>query len=143
MKVRPYKTKDKKTILKMEQAYLDSPWSEAVLLDTLKNPDTVMLVAEDDGTAVGYGSFSKITDEAHINNICVDISFRQNGTGGTILKELEIIAAKRGCNKMLLEVAAGNAGAIRLYEKYGFTKLYVRPKYYNGIKDAVVMRKQI
>lgn len=138
-----YKTKDKDAVLRMERAYLDSPWSETVLLNTLRNPDTVMVVAEDNiGTAIGYGSFSKVIDEAHINNICVDSKARRKGAGGIILRRIERIAVERGCEKILLEVAADNLEAIGLYKKFGYKELYVRPKYYNGIKDAVVMRKE-
>jgi len=128
----------------MEQAYLDSPWSEKVLLETLRNPDTVMLVAEDDnGNAVGYGSFSKVIDEAHINNICVDNYARRKGVGCMILRELEHEATEKKCKEMLLEVAVDNLGAIGLYKKFGYSRLYIRPKYYGGVKDAVVMSKKI
>ena len=143
MIIRQYTTKDIDTIIRLEQAYLDSPWSRAVLIDTLKNPHTVMLVAEDGGGVIGYGSYSKALDEAQINNICVDIKARRKGAGGRILEALEIAAQKAGCTKLLLEAACDNAAAIGLYKKFGYTELYVRPKYYNGTKDAIVMSKVI
>ncbi|MCL2370570.1 MAG: ribosomal protein S18-alanine N-acetyltransferase [Firmicutes bacterium] len=143
MTIRQYNTKDIPAILHLEQAYLDSPWSEKVLIETLQNPDTVMLVAEDGGKVIGYGSFCKVVDEAQINNICVDLESRRAGVGGMILDAIEDIATKKGCKELILEVACDNISAIGLYKKHGYTQLYVRPKYYNGTKDAIVMTKQM
>ena len=39
-----------------------------------------------------------------------------------------------------LEVDESNLGAIRLYEKLGFKRYGLRKKYYNGKKDAVLMK---
>jgi ribosomal-protein-alanine N-acetyltransferase len=45
---------------------------------------------------------------------------------------------------VLLEVRRSNAAAISLYERYGFTGVGVRQRYYsdNG-EDALVMRAQL
>ena len=44
-------------------------------------------------------------------------------------------------NNISLEVKEKNVPAIKLYEKYGFEKVGIRKKYYNGIDNAIIMTK--
>ena len=51
-----------------------------------------------------------------------------------------------GSNKILLEVRASNAAAIKLYLDFGFKEIGLRKDYYRlpeGREDALVMSKQI
>jgi len=142
MRIRHYIPQDLEPIAELERKHIKCGWSSEVLRQTLESPDTVMLVCEADGTAIGYGSFSKVITEAQINNICVELGFRGRGYGSEILTALEAEAVKRNCGEMTLEVAADNAAARELYRKRGFSDLYTRKQYY-GDKDAIVMRKII
>ena len=48
-----------------------------------------------------------------------------------------------GARSLLLEVRPSNAAAIRLYQRYGFERIGMRPGYYpavGGREDALVMR---
>ena len=47
------------------------------------------------------------------------------------------------CIKIFLEVAENNLHALKLYERNGYKKIAVRPKYYDGKTDAIVMRKML
>lgn len=49
--------------------------------------------------------------------------------------------AKKERNNISLEVNEKNDIAIKLYEKYGFKKVGIRKKYYNGIDNAIIMTK--
>jgi ribosomal-protein-alanine N-acetyltransferase len=48
-----------------------------------------------------------------------------------------------GARSLMLEVRPSNDAALRLYKRYGFERIGVRPGYYpavGGREDAVVMR---
>jgi ribosomal protein S18 acetylase RimI-like enzyme len=49
-------------------------------------------------------------------------------------------ARERGAREIFLEVRADNPAAQSLYESLGFEPIAVRPRYYLGGIDAVVMR---
>ena len=42
-----------------------------------------------------------------------------------------------------LEVNENNLSAIRLYDKFAFDHIGIRKKYYNGVSDAIIMRKEL
>jgi ribosomal-protein-alanine N-acetyltransferase len=50
----------------------------------------------------------------------------------------------RGAGEVELEVRAGSAGAIALYERRGFVAVGRRPGYYRSpVEDAVLMRLEV
>jgi ribosomal-protein-alanine N-acetyltransferase len=49
-------------------------------------------------------------------------------------------AHRQKCRYLTLEVRRSNQGAIRLYKKYGFRPVGIRPNYYvEDNEDAIVM----
>jgi ribosomal-protein-alanine N-acetyltransferase len=60
--------------------------------------------------------------------------------GATLLTALLDEAAVRDCAEVFLDVRADNDRARRLYERFGFTAVGVRKRYYqpSGV-DAIVM----
>ncbi len=88
----------------------------------------------------GFAGMWQLYDEAHVTTIGIDVPFRGRGLGEALLLRLMDEAVRRGANVMTLEVRVSNEGAIRLYEKYGFSVHGVRPRYYsdNG-EDAYLM----
>ena len=76
-------------------------------------------------------------------NIVVRKAFRHQGIGQTLLDELISLTKQAGLDKMHLEVNCNNLPAINLYEKNGFQKVGVRPKYYNKTDDAILMDKNL
>jgi ribosomal protein S18 acetylase RimI-like enzyme len=49
-------------------------------------------------------------------------------------------AVSRGCDQVMLEVAADNVAAVNLYLDKGFREVARRDRYYAGDVDAMVMR---
>ena len=81
--------------------------------------------------------------EAWVNNIAVRRDQQHRGIGRALLDELLGTAARHGIRSTLLEVAADNAPAQRLYDSYGFEVIGVRRGYYQpGNTDALVMRRE-
>jgi [ribosomal protein S18]-alanine N-acetyltransferase len=83
-----------------------------------------------------------VLDEAEIITIGVKPLMRRSGIADTLLVLMERELKQKNVHKVFLEVSIDNLAAIKLYEKNGFVRAGLRPKYYNGI-DAVTMVKEI
>lgn len=89
---------------------------------------------------VGFLGIWFMVDEAHIVTIAVRESHRRRGIGELLLIRALELAAERGEETVSLEVRISNEPAQRLYEKYGFRKAGIRPRYYSdNQEDAVIM----
>ncbi len=80
---------------------------------------------------------------ARLYNLAVDPEYQGKGFGVKLLNECELEAARRGCEKMTLEVRKDNDKAIRFYEKQGFTVLRSMPDYYDDGTPGIKMLKVI
>ncbi|MDD1774854.1 MAG: GNAT family N-acetyltransferase [Methanobacterium sp.] len=56
----------------------------------------------------------------YLAGVAVDEEFRGQGVGSLLLEEGVNMARKRGCERVVLDVALDNPGAKRLYERIGF-----------------------
>lgn len=89
---------------------------------------------------VGFVGLWFMVDEAHIITIAVRESLRQQGIGERLLISAIDQALEEKAESITLEVRASNTAALALYEKYGFTKVGVRPGYYiDNREDALMM----
>lgn len=80
--------------------------------------------------------------EAWINNIAVRRDHQRRGIARMLMDRLLGYARRNGVQATLLEVAADNAAAQRLYASYGFDVVGVRRGYYQPSNtDALVMRR--
>ena len=81
-----------------------------------------------------------LVDEAHVTTFATRRAWRRQGVGERLLLALLDLAAARGAHEATLEVRPSNAPARRLYEKYGFKVVGVRPRYYSDDnEDALIM----
>ena len=82
--------------------------------------------------------------EAWVQNIAVRRDQQRAGLGRALLEALLMEAGRRQARTVLLEVAADNAPAQKLYAAYGFEPIGVRRGYYQPSNtDALVMRCQL
>jgi len=126
---------------RIERASFSVPWPDAAYQSELQgNRLASYLVARADEGLVGYGGIWLMVDEAHITTFAVDPAWRRQRVGETLLMALLDLAIARHAREATLEVRLSNLAARRLYEKYGFRPVGVRPRYYsdNG-EDALIM----
>ncbi|MGC4803730.1 ribosomal protein S18-alanine N-acetyltransferase [Micromonospora sp. DT233] len=118
-------------------------WSPGMFWSELANGH-FYLVATDGGALLGYAGLAVAPpDEAWVQNIAVRRDAQRRGVGRALLEALLAEAADRGVRSTLLEVAADNAPAQRLYATYGFEPIGVRRGYYQPSNtDALVMRRE-
>jgi ribosomal-protein-alanine N-acetyltransferase len=136
--VRPFTSDDLGPVLEIERSTFEAPWSERMFTDELAAPGRRYLVAEADDAIVAYGGIMVIDGDAHIMNLAVQVSHRRRGLASQMLLALIDEALGLGASHLTLELRVSNAPARRLYEKFGFTPVGLRPRYY-GDEDALVM----
>src|ERR671925_901917 len=140
IEIRPLALKDLGAIEEIERASYPTPWSRSMFAGELTKASSVSLGAFEDDRLVGYVIVSRYVDAWHVMNIAVDPERRGRGVASALLERLfETTAAdiRRGYT---LEVRVSNEGAIKLYERYGFTKRGVRRGYYtDNREDALIM----
>ena len=106
----------------LERQCFSDPWTEAQLAGELDNELLSLSAAVgEDGTVLGYAEVRVILDEGTLERIAVAPRYRRQGI-------------------LTLEVRAGNAPAIALYEKLGFRQVGRRKNYYRAEhEDALLM----
>ena len=72
-----------------------------------------------------------MVDEAHVTTFAVDPGYRRRRIGERLLLALLDLALDRRAREATLEVRLSNLPARRLYEKYGFRPVGIRPRYYS------------
>lgn len=96
---------------------------------------------------IGHAILMPVVDEIELLSLAVAGDWQGQGLGRRCLRWLMAVAQGHGMQAMLLEVAAGNAPALRLYQGAGFTRIGERRAYYrsaNGEQDdAWVMRREL
>ena len=81
-----------------------------------------------------------MVDEAHITTFAVAPAWRRRRIGERLLLAVLDLAVARGAREATLEVRLSNLAARRLYEKYGFRPVGIRPRYYSDDhEDALIM----
>jgi len=89
---------------------------------------------------VGFILSLKSGDELDLVSIATDKAHWSQGIGKLLLDQL---IQTKGVRAITLEVDPENERAMRLYSKSDFKVVGIRKKYYQGKKDAWLMRKQI
>jgi len=141
LRVDPMTVDDLAAVQDIERRSFLTPWpSHAYRTELETNRLATYLVARFQGRLVGYGGMWVMVDEAHVTTFAVDPDFRRRGIGERILLALLDVAHARNAREATLEVRLSNIAARRLYEKYGFRPVGLRPRYYSDDKeDALIM----
>lgn len=125
------------------QIFGDS-WSEKAYLRSICSTTEIVPVAADTetGEIAAFAAVSYVLDEANINRIAVRPEFRGRGTG-TLLLEWIGENLPEEVTVINLEVRESNKYAIEMYEKFGYTVLGRRKRFYrNPEEDALLMTKR-
>ncbi len=141
MIIRKWQYADNLSVYKIEKESFSDPWTKEMISDTFIQENFVGLVAEDKGAVVGYIALTYCLDEAEINIIAVTRDYRKKGIATKLLNEAFLVLSEMGVNKVFLEVRKSNHSAQNLYKSTGFTVIGLRPKYYKGVEDAILMEK--
>lgn len=137
--VRPMTPADVAAVADLEVEAFADPWPPAVFFEELILPGRDYVVVEDGGRMAAYGGIMLVDEDAHIMTIAVDPARRREGFGTRVMLALCDAALDRGARHLTLEVRESNLAAAGLYERFGFTAVGRRPRYYQDDEDAIIM----
>jgi [ribosomal protein S18]-alanine N-acetyltransferase len=126
-------------VIAIERQSFPTPWSLAMFVLELSKASGICLAALDQDELVGYCVCSRYDTVWHLMNVAVNPMRRREGVAAALLARLFDDADKPG-EQYTLEVRPSNAGAIALYESFGFKRAGLRKGYYHDNKeDALIM----
>ena len=142
--IRPMAMEDAAAIAELEYSLFRDAWSEKSILETLKQPNTICLIAEKADRTAGYLLAYTAVEEIEIARIGVVKELRRQGVARELLGALEKIGRQSGIEKILLDVRSGNEAARKLYISEGFAEDGIRKHFYSvPDEDAVLMSKTV
>jgi len=142
MTIRYASSNDFDRIYEIEKRVFSNPWSKESIKKELNNDSkSLNLISEIDGQLMGYFFSHMISNEVHILNIAIDVSFQHRGNGEDFFNQ--IFKKYLEYANVFLEVKRTNLPAINLYHKFGFEEIDIRKMYYSDGQDAVVMSRKV
>ncbi len=136
--------KDVIRLAELDQSIFSDFWSEKAFISSVDSKMEIVPVVtlNDTDEIVAYAAVSFVLDECNINRIAVVQEFRSRGLGTYLLGCIEELLPPE-VNIFNLEVRESNVHAIEMYEKFGYTVLGRRKKFYRcPVEDALLMTKR-
>jgi len=140
---RPLLPADLNQVMRIEYDVYPFPWTRGNFEDALRAGYTAWAMSDAGDAMIAYAIAMLAVDEAHLLNLSVARGYQRQGYGWRMLEWIAQCTRDYGARSLLLEVRPTNEAALRLYQRYGFERIGVRPGYYpavGGREDAVVMR---
>jgi ribosomal-protein-alanine N-acetyltransferase len=138
--IRPLILGDLNAIEEIERSSYPTPWSRSMFAGELAKPASMCLGAFEGDELAGYLIISRYVDAWHVMNIAVAPQFRRRGIATALLEKLVELTEDGSRRGYTLEVRVSNDGAIKLYERLGFTSRGIRRGYYtDNREDALIM----
>jgi [ribosomal protein S18]-alanine N-acetyltransferase len=150
-------TADQTRILAMVESDLDeivriealsglTSWSRQSFLGELKNPLSFCfcLKREKERTCLvlGFICLRIVREDSELLNLGIDPQCRQKGWGRHLMRFYIDFCHERKVKIYHLETGVSNEPAIRLYESFAYRRTGIRPKFYGGRQDALLMMRR-
>lgn len=144
MIIRPCTKEDLNTIYALEKTSFEhGAWTYEQFVYELEENDCANIFVVEEGKVFGYIDYWILFERGEICKIVVAPLLRQKGVGDILLKDALERMISEGVESVSLEVRVSNIPAIKLYEKNGFRKEYVKKGYYQDGEDAYLMLKEV
>ncbi len=141
--LRTYRPEDFEKLYEIDQACYEPSiaYSRRELRNYLRFPGADCIVAETDGSVLGFVVTAHGKTWGYIVTIDVLTPHRRTGVGTMLLAEAERRLSAAGVREIGLETAIDNASAIAFWHQHGYRKIGVKKGYYPGGRDAFAMNK--
>lgn len=140
----PMSIDDLDQVVDIENRVYSHPWTHGNFVDSIDSGYQCWTLRDASQRLVGYFFVMSVVDEAHLLNISVHGDLHGRGIGKQLLDKVVMLAREHAMTSVLLEVRPSNTRAIRIYQRYGFVEIGIRPAYYPAAgesrEDAIVMR---
>ena len=135
-------------IIFIENLSFSKPWPRDVFIRELQIPISRTLVAtvcrDLRDEIAGYLTYWVVAGELQVHKICVRDGLRKSGIASSLMAEMIRLSCREGVGLCTLEVGHSNEAAKRLYTKFGFEVIEIRPKYYSESgEDAMILRADL
>ncbi len=123
----------------------DFPWTQSLFEQAVASTKKTSVI-EKQGEILGFSIVSYVVGEAELLNICIAKNQQGKKLGNTLLEHVIAQAKESENHELYLEVRAGNAVALALYEKHDFNEIGCRKDYYpmkGGREDAILMARSL
>lgn len=129
--IEPSQPKDADAVAKLHAASFYRGWPKEDIAAYIMDTDTPTLVVCDSKRKVlGFAMLRLLGDDAELMTIAIEPKFRGKGVGAALMRACFEDLLMTPSRRMILEVAADNPAAIRLYQNLGFAKISERKGYY-------------
>lgn len=118
-------------------------WTPARVRKSIKDKETMVLVASIDGSMSGFAIMKFRDEESHLFLLAVATRRQRTGIGRALLAWLEKSCRTAGIRQIRVEVRANNRDARKFYERSGFRFIGQVAGYYDKREPAVVMVKTL
>ncbi len=129
-------------VMEIERLSFRAPWSPQVFVEELSRTWARVDVLRDvaGGDIVAFCNYWLVADELHLLNVATHPQQRRQGHASRLLAHLIEFGRRAACRLVTLEVRRSNEAAQRIYRRFAFKAVGVRPSYYvDDQEDAVVM----
>ncbi len=118
-------------------------WTPSKVRSSIKDPDTMTLVASMSGDLVGFAIMRFGDADAHLHLLAVAGKHRRVGVGSMLLRWLEKSCRNAGIRRIRAELRESNEVARSFYETLGFRRIGRIPGYYDQREAALVLNKRL
>lgn len=122
---------------------LDWRWTPSRVKRSIRDKETMVLVASVDGRLSGFAIMKFRDEESHLFLLAVTPKMQRTGIGGALLTWLEKSCRTAGARHIRVEVRAGNLAARKFYERFGFRFVGQIAGYYDRREAAIIMVKPL
>jgi len=140
--IAPLKPADLDAVMEIERLSFKSPWSRQVFAEELARTWAHVDVVRRAGMGgiVAFCNYWLVADEVHLLNVATHPQERRLGHASRLLAHVIEYARRAACRLVTLEVRRSNEAAQRLYRRFAFKAVGIRPNYYvDDHEDAVIM----
>ena len=120
-----------------------SLWSKNQWANEFKKEDIKAFGLLLSNLMIGICVFHVVLDEAQINFFVVNPKYRKKGFGSQLMRYLIKECKKLKINKLILEVSQTNVTAEKFYNRFDFSTVGIRRKYYKDGSDALLKEKKL
>ena len=136
--IRDMKIEDCEAVAEIDRNTFSTPFSVEGYRRELEDPKATTLVAEENGSIIGYANLWNVAGDVTLNNIAVAEGARSKGAGAQLMEE--ILRRFADCEFITLEVRRSNLRAVEFYKRFGFMQVGLRRNFYEKpTEDALLM----